>query len=294
MTVRGELMVRTAGMIGFTGTLDFRPEFKRFRGRVTDRPFGEGSDRMQRVLGTGAAWVAREGRRFLAVSLGEDGAYLREPMVYGFEEQVNFENGRVPSDVAPDLDLVHLAGVGQVLLSLPGALRSLEVRADAPVTVPLRTLGGLAGTDCAPGAGHALGPSPGWGGRGRRTDGRRFRAPLRGNGLNPASVDRRTRKQRRREARRSRQAARHPSVLLKELWTLPNMLTLGRIVIIPLFIWLTYKADPLDSFLAAFLFTLAAVTDVIDGWLARRMNLVTVLASSSTRWPTSSSSWRHW
>jgi uncharacterized protein (AIM24 family) len=137
VTVRGELLVRTAGMIGFTGALDFRPEYKRFRGRVTDRPFGEGSERVQRVLGTGAAWVAREGRRFLAVSLGEEGAYLREPMVFGFEEQVNFENGRVPSDVAPDLDLVHLAGFGQVLLSLPGALRSLEVRADAPVTVPL-------------------------------------------------------------------------------------------------------------------------------------------------------------
>jgi uncharacterized protein (AIM24 family) len=137
VTVRGELLVRTAGMIGFTGSLDFRPEFKRFRGRVTDRPFGEASERVQRVLGTGAAWLAREGRRFLAVSLGEEGAYLREPMVFGFEEQVNFENGRVPSDVAPDLDLVHLAGVGQVLLSLPGALRSLEVQADSPVTVPL-------------------------------------------------------------------------------------------------------------------------------------------------------------
>jgi CDP-diacylglycerol--glycerol-3-phosphate 3-phosphatidyltransferase len=74
-----------------------------------------------------------------------------------------------------------------------------------------------------------------------------------------------------------RKAARNPSVLLKELWTLPNMLTLGRIVIIPLFIWLTYKADPLDSFLAAVLFTVAAVTDVIDGVLARRMHLVTVL-----------------
>jgi Flp pilus assembly protein TadD/uncharacterized protein (AIM24 family) len=137
VTVRGELLVRTAGMIGFTGTLDFRPEFKRFRGRVTDRPFGEGSERVQRVLGTGAAWVAREGRRFLAVSLGDEGAYLREPMVFGFEEQVNFENGRVPSDVAPDLDLVHLAGIGQVLLSLPGPLRSLEVQVDSPVTVPL-------------------------------------------------------------------------------------------------------------------------------------------------------------
>jgi CDP-diacylglycerol--glycerol-3-phosphate 3-phosphatidyltransferase len=74
-----------------------------------------------------------------------------------------------------------------------------------------------------------------------------------------------------------RKAARNPSVLLKELWTLPNMLTLGRIVIIPFFIWLTYKADPMSSFLAAVLFTVAAVTDVVDGVLARRMHLVTVL-----------------
>jgi uncharacterized protein (AIM24 family) len=137
VTVRGELLVRATGMIGFTGSLEFRPEYKRFRGRVTDRPFGDGADRMQRVHGNGTAWVAREGRRFLAVSLGDEGAYLREPMVFGFEEQVNFENGRVPSEVAPDLDLVHLAGIGQVLLSLPGALRSLEVQPDGPVTVPL-------------------------------------------------------------------------------------------------------------------------------------------------------------
>jgi len=136
VTVRGELLIRASGMIGFTGSLEFRPEFKRFRGRVTDRPFGEGAERMMRVQGQGMAWVAREGRRFLAVSLGDEGAYLREPMVFGFEEQLSFENGRVPSDVAPDLDLVHLAGIGQVLLSPPGALRSLEVRPDAPVTIP--------------------------------------------------------------------------------------------------------------------------------------------------------------
>jgi len=90
-------------------------------------------------------------------------------------------------------------------------------------------------------------------------------------------TDRRARRHRRREERQLRKAARNPSVLLKELNTLPNILTLGRIVIIPFFIWLTYKADPLSSFLAAVLFTVAAITDVIDGVLARRMNLVTVL-----------------
>ncbi len=55
------------------------------------------------------------------------------------------------------------------------------------------------------------------------------------------------------------------------------MLTLGRILIIPVFVWFTYEADPLSSFWAAALFTLAAVTDVVDGYLARRWNLVTVV-----------------
>lgn len=56
-----------------------------------------------------------------------------------------FENGRVPSDIAPDLDLVHLRGQGKVLLSLPGPLRSVQVRAEEPVTVPLTHLVGWQG-----------------------------------------------------------------------------------------------------------------------------------------------------
>ena len=68
-----------------------------------------------------------------------------------------------------------------------------------------------------------------------------------------------------------------PSVLVQEFWNLPNMLTLGRIVLIPIFVWLTYDDTPLYSFLAAVVFTVASITDVIDGYLARRWNLVTVV-----------------
>ena len=67
------------------------------------------------------------------------------------------------------------------------------------------------------------------------------------------------------------------SILLREFWNLPNMLTLGRIAVIPLFVWLTYEADPLHSLLAGAVFAVAAITDVIDGYLARRSNLVTVV-----------------
>ena len=70
---------------------------------------------------------------------------------------------------------------------------------------------------------------------------------------------------------------RPPSVLVQEFWNLPNMLTLGRILLIPIFVWFTYDATPLYSFLAAVVFTVASITDVIDGYLARRWNLVTVV-----------------
>ncbi len=83
-------------------------------------------------------------------------------------------------------------------------------------------------------------------------------------------------KQRKKEERLKRKANRKPSVLLKELWNLPNMLTMGRIAVIPLFVWFTYDADPFYSLMAAAVFALASITDVVDGFLARRWNMITV------------------
>ncbi|ATB40572.1 CDP-diacylglycerol--glycerol-3-phosphate 3-phosphatidyltransferase [Cystobacter fuscus] len=90
-------------------------------------------------------------------------------------------------------------------------------------------------------------------------------------------AERAVRKRQKKEERARRRAARKPSVLVQEFWNLPNMLTLGRIALIPLFVWLTYEADPLDSLLAAAVFAVAAITDIVDGYLARRWNLITVV-----------------
>lgn len=65
--------------------------------------------------------------------------------------------------------------------------------------------------------------------------------------------------------------------LLDEFWNLPNMLTVARIFVIPVFVWFTYDADPFYSLMAALIFTAAAVTDVVDGVLARKLNLETVV-----------------
>ena len=87
---------------------------------------------------------------------------------------------------------------------------------------------------------------------------------------------RKAEKVKKKEARKAARAARGPSVLLQEFWNLPNMLTLARIVVIPLFVWCLYVGNPLYSTIAAAIFSVAAITDVIDGFLARRWNMITV------------------
>lgn len=55
---------------------------------------------------------------------------------------------------------------------------------------------------------------------------------------------------------------------------IPTILTLARIVLIPLFVIAFYLPAEWAGVLAAGLFGLAAFTDWLDGWLARRMNEV--------------------
>jgi len=81
----------------------------------------------------------------LATDVGGESAYFREDVVFAFEEALAFENGRLPSDMTPDLDLVYLRGQGQVLLCPGGPLRSVEVTSVRPVTVPLENLVGWYG-----------------------------------------------------------------------------------------------------------------------------------------------------
>ena len=57
---------------------------------------------------------------------------------------------------------------------------------------------------------------------------------------------------------------------------IPNMLTLMRIAVIPIIVVLLMSNSREAGFWAAALFSAAAVTDWLDGYLARRMGIVTV------------------
>ncbi len=56
------------------------------------------------------------------------------------------------------------------------------------------------------------------------------------------------------------------------IWNAPNLLTLLRIALIPVFILVYYLPFAWAPLLATVLFVLAALTDWLDGYLARRLN----------------------
>lgn len=58
---------------------------------------------------------------------------------------------------------------------------------------------------------------------------------------------------------------------------LPNLLTLTRILLIPVFVLLFATPTPERSLIAALVFVVAAVTDGLDGYLARKSGQVTKL-----------------
>lgn len=62
-----------------------------------------------------------------------------------------------------------------------------------------------------------------------------------------------------------------------ESLNVPNILTLARILLIPVFIILFVNPTPDQSLAAAIIFAVAAVTDMLDGYIARRTGQVTKL-----------------
>ena len=63
----------------------------------------------------------------------------------------------------------------------------------------------------------------------------------------------------------------------KKLLNLPNILTLARIAAVPVVVVLMQFESRTNCFWAALFFSLAAITDWLDGYLARKWQVVTVL-----------------
>ena len=58
-------------------------------------------------------------------------------------------------------------------------------------------------------------------------------------------------------------------------FNLPNIISMTRVIIAPLFIYLMLTDDPGYMILAFFVYLLAAISDYIDGWYARKFGMIT-------------------
>ena len=60
------------------------------------------------------------------------------------------------------------------------------------------------------------------------------------------------------------------------IWTIPNILSIFRMVLIPVFVW-TYCGIKNDL-ATALVLLLSGISDTADGIIARRFNMITTLA----------------
>ncbi len=65
--------------------------------------------------------------------------------------------------------------------------------------------------------------------------------------------------------------------LRRDFFNAPNVITLVRIGMIPVFLWFTWRESRFDSFVGAIIYAVTGTTDFLDGYIARKKNLVTVI-----------------
>jgi cardiolipin synthase len=64
----------------------------------------------------------------------------------------------------------------------------------------------------------------------------------------------------------------------KEVFTIPNLLSLFRLLLIPVYVTLYLQAsDPTEYFLAGTILAVSCITDLFDGKIARKYNMVSTL-----------------
>ena len=63
----------------------------------------------------------------------------------------------------------------------------------------------------------------------------------------------------------------------REFLNAPNAITLTRIAMIPVFLYFTYAESRVNSFVAGLVYAVTGTTDFLDGWIARKKGLVTVI-----------------
>lgn len=63
-----------------------------------------------------------------------------------------------------------------------------------------------------------------------------------------------------------------------QVWTIPNLLSIARILLIPVYIYIyRHASKPSHYYAAGAILTLSCITDWFDGWIARRFQMTSTL-----------------
>lgn len=142
--VRGKVLSRTEGVIVSGGELAYEPATQRVRGRTTDDPFGSDARPMFVVSGQGHLVASARGGKFTALELADDVLYVREELVFAFEERLRWENGHVPGS-GGHVAVVQFRGEGCVALRAARAPVTVKLLPEKVIYVDADLLGGWIG-----------------------------------------------------------------------------------------------------------------------------------------------------
>jgi thioredoxin-like negative regulator of GroEL len=144
LRVRGQTFCRLAHSVCAVGSLEFRPRFKRYKGKDLKTHFGSESDPIHELVGEGILYVKPPGSLSI-LPLDDEVLYLAEDRLWAFAGDLRWENGRLPGEEGGDMLLVQLKGSGHAALHLHGPLTLLTLTPDLPTYLPADSVVGWFG-----------------------------------------------------------------------------------------------------------------------------------------------------
>ena len=142
--VKGRVYSRTEGVNVTGGELAYEVASRHVRGSSTGHDFSTDGRQLFIVSGNGHLIAAPLGEHFSAVTLDDDILYLREDLVFAFEEQLRWENGHVPGSQAT-IPMVQFRGCGEVAFRSSRPLLAIKLAPERMLYVDAQVLAGWIG-----------------------------------------------------------------------------------------------------------------------------------------------------
>jgi uncharacterized protein (AIM24 family) len=142
--VRGRVYARTEGVNVTGGELKYEVASRHVRGSSTGEAFSLDGRALFAVSGFGHLVTAPLGEHFSVVSLDDDILYLREGIVFAFEEQIRWENGHLPGSQA-SIPMVQFRGRGEVAFRSKRPLLAIKLAPERVLHIDAHVLAGWIG-----------------------------------------------------------------------------------------------------------------------------------------------------